>query len=185
MEAKLKARIKDEYPKVKFLDSYFVSGFGLSERVAGIHGTEDGILYRYDLNILTNKLTRSIPALLFEAFQSDERKMWTQYVECVPEQSEIEAMAKSGHKFRINGKWVAKSNVWPTIKSLNIEGAAPSIVKSNKTRSVKKIKCIETGDVYKNMTEAGKAMGIDPAYISDAVRLNKPAKGYHFERVEE
>ena len=183
MEAKLKTFIKAEYPKVKFLpNSYFVSSF---DHIIGIYGTEGEELYLYAVDDITRKFTKSAVQLLFEAFQSDERKMWTRFVEAVPEQSEIEAMAKSGHKFRINGKWVAKSNVWPTIKSLNIEGAAPSIVKSNNTRSVKKIKCIETGDVYKNMTEAGKAMGIDPAYISDAVRLNKPAKGYHFERVEE
>lgn len=55
--------------------------------------------------------------------------------------------------------------------------------KQKKTRATKKVKCIETGVIYNSMSEAGRALGIDPASISYAVANNKATKGYTFQIV--
>lgn len=86
-----------------------------------------------------------------------------------------EECAKSAHKINI----IEEHTVISSKDAIN-----PEVVPTSKRR-VTRIRCVELDTVYKNMTEAGKSLGIDPAYISDAVRLNKPTKGYHFERVEE
>lgn len=149
--------------------------------------------------------------------------MKTDSVRCVDDEDTLNRLSNSGHKFKVNGKIVAKSNVHQAVAdalgisvkdvksqikdqkdfSDEMEKAAHDrfveekvrerLLEQPKTepeqhspkRKVTRIKCVELGTIYKNMTEAGKALGIDPAYISDAVRLNKPTKGYHFERVEE
>lgn len=55
--------------------------------------------------------------------------------------------------------------------------------KQKKTRATKKVKCNETGVIYNSMSEAGRALSIDPASISYAVANNKAAKGYTFQIV--
>lgn len=48
-------------------------------------------------------------------------------------------------------------------------------------RAKKRVFCPETGVLYNSMTEAGKALGIDPASVSYAALNGKASKGYHFE----
>ena len=54
------------------------------------------------------------------------------------------------------------------------------------TRRAKKVRCIETGDVYNSCAEAGRAIGADASLVRRVV-LGKiqSAKGFHFEVVEE
>ena len=54
------------------------------------------------------------------------------------------------------------------------------------SRKARKVRCIETGEVYNSYKEAGRIIGV----TSNAIRLvvigkNKSAKGFHFEVVEE
>lgn len=48
-----------------------------------------------------------------------------------------------------------------------------------------KIRCVETGRVYDNQTEAARDIGCSRGLISYALDTQGPAKGYHFERVNE
>ena len=138
----------------------------------------------------------------------------TESVECVDTQETINILSKGGYKFKVDGKVVSKDNVHSAVgKSLGIscdevrrritrhKNAYSKVEESGNKKSkddehtsqpdtsmrrkVTKIRCIETGDVYKNMTEAGKALGVDPASVSEAIKLGRPRGGYHFERVEE
>lgn len=52
-------------------------------------------------------------------------------------------------------------------------------------RKVRPVKCVQNDKIYKNMSEAGRDLGIDPAAVSEAVKKNKPYKGYTFEIVED
>ena len=55
-----------------------------------------------------------------------------------------------------------------------------------KARKVRKVRCIETGEVYNNYAEAGRAVGIDKSSVRRVViGERKSVKGYHFEVVEE
>ena len=50
----------------------------------------------------------------------------------------------------------------------------------------RKVRCIETGEVYNSYREAGKAIGVTATCISRAVSgRQENAKGLHFEAVEE
>lgn len=64
----------------------------------------------------------------------------------------------------------------------DIEPISPSKPSKRKT---KKVRCIENNTIYNSMSEAGRSLGIDPAGVSDAVKRNKPVKGYTFEIVED
>lgn len=48
-------------------------------------------------------------------------------------------------------------------------------------RAKKRVFCPETGVLYNSMTEAGKALGLDPASVSYAASNGRASKGYHFE----
>ena len=51
---------------------------------------------------------------------------------------------------------------------------------------VRKVRCIETGEVYNGYSEAGKAIGVTASCIRQIVIGNrKSARGLHFEAVEE
>ena len=53
-------------------------------------------------------------------------------------------------------------------------------------RKVRKVRCIETGEVYNNYAEAGRAIGVDKSTVRQAVIGKiKSAKGLHFEAIEE
>lgn len=56
---------------------------------------------------------------------------------------------------------------------------------TSKGRVKKRVFCPETGVEYSSMSDAGRALGLDPAAVSYAAANNKATKGYHFEiRVE-
>ena len=54
------------------------------------------------------------------------------------------------------------------------------------TRKARKVRCIETGEVYTSVREAGRAIGADVSLISRVLSGKiESAKGLHFEAVEE
>ena len=59
-------------------------------------------------------------------------------------------------------------------------------VEQMKARNCKKVKCIETGQIFNSGKEAAEVMGLDASHISKVCRGKaKSHKGYHFEFVEE
>ena len=53
-------------------------------------------------------------------------------------------------------------------------------------RKARKVRCIETGEVYNSYTEAGKAIGVAPCSVRLVViGKQESTKGFHFEAVEE
>ena len=53
-------------------------------------------------------------------------------------------------------------------------------------RKVRKIRCIETGEVYNSCVEAGRAVGVTKSTIRNVViGKQESTKGFHFEAVEE
>lgn len=54
------------------------------------------------------------------------------------------------------------------------------------TRKARKVRCIETGEIYNSVREAGRAIGADVSLISKVVSGKlQSAKGFHFVAVEE
>lgn len=52
-------------------------------------------------------------------------------------------------------------------------------------RKVSKVLCVETGTIYKNQTEAAKAVDVNPKTICKVLLgLREKAAGYHWQRVE-
>ena len=55
-----------------------------------------------------------------------------------------------------------------------------------KSRKVRKIRCIETGEVYNSCAEAGRAIGVTKTTVRNVViGKQESTKGFHFEAVEE
>lgn len=45
------------------------------------------------------------------------------------------------------------------------------------------VRCVETGSVWASQSAAAKELGIDPSYISAAIKSGQPYKGMTFEKV--
>ena len=52
-------------------------------------------------------------------------------------------------------------------------------------RIAKKVRCIETGEVYRSLSDAARAIGYSVANIHHALNSGKTCKGMHWEYVEE
>ena len=104
-------------------------------------------------------------------------KMGTDYRECVYDTDQIESMAAAGCKFKWNDKLISLSNLKKEL-GLNSE-----TVRTN-TSNEQFILCLETGDKFKKQSEAAKALGIDPAAVSDSLKTGRKRAGYTFTRVE-
>lgn len=53
-----------------------------------------------------------------------------------------------------------------------------------KKRATKQVFCEQTGITYSSMSEAGRALSIDPAAVSYAAQTGRPTKGYTFKVIE-
>lgn len=123
----------------------------------------------------------------FEAIGPDGKvKATTQYIECI-EVDTIDCRARAGYKFRLDGKIVSPTNLKAFIN--NSIGTATSsdstltpstTIGDNSKRAVKSIICMNNGKTYKNMSEAGRDLGIDSALISYSLKVGRPTKGYSF-----
>ena len=104
-------------------------------------------------------------------------KMGTDYRECVYDIDQIESMASAGCKFKWNDKIVSLSTLK---KELGSSNASENHSMTNESVIV----CLETGDKFKKQSEAAKALGIDPASVSDSLKTGRKRSGYTFTRVE-
>ena len=99
----------------------------------------------------------------------------------------LESMSKNGYAFKVDGELMSLFNV---IKAFSNNGearqAAPAIAKETsdvEIRTGKEVRCIETGEIYSNQSAAAKALGIDPAQVSDSIKTGRKRSGYTFEKV--
>ena len=104
-------------------------------------------------------------------------KMGTEYRECIYDIEQLQSMASAGCKFKFNDKLISLSNLKKELGS-----ASYSIEQISTSRSI--ILCLETGDKFNKQSEAAKALGIDPAAVSDSLKTGRKRAGYTFTRVE-
>lgn len=69
----------------------------------------------------------------------------------------------------------------------NLETAAAEIEITSPAESIttnkRAVRCVETGSVWTSQSAAAKELGIDPSYISAAIKSGQPYKGMTFEKV--
>ena len=104
-------------------------------------------------------------------------KMGTDYRECVYDIEQLESMAAAGCKFKWDDKVVSLSALK---KELGSNSEPDKQIVQNESF----ILCLETGDKFKKQSEAAKALGIDPAAVSDSLKTGRKRAGYTFSRVE-
>lgn len=104
-------------------------------------------------------------------------KMGTDYRECIYDIEQLESMTSAGCKFKWNDKVVSLTNLKKEL------GSNSETVKST-VQNESFIVCLETGDKFNKQSEAAKALGIDPAAVSDSLKTGRKRAGYTFTRVE-
>lgn len=125
----------------------------------------------------------------FEVINSNGQVvMQTESIECVPTPDELDAISSAGYRYKVDGKIVAKSKVLEAVGgSKSTASSVSKDVKSSgtatQTKLTKGVRCIETGTIYRNKVEAGKALGMSDSSVYDSIRLKKKVKGYSFEIV--
>lgn len=125
----------------------------------------------------------------------DQTMMSTEYESCIRFEY-LDSQESAGYYFRLDGKKITAKEVkkrfnYKDDKNSNSRSASdnePSTKNESSstptTRKVRAIRCINNGKTYKNMSEAGKDLGLDSALISYSLKVNRPTKGYSFEFVE-
>lgn len=104
-------------------------------------------------------------------------KMGTDYRECIYDIEQLESMESAGCKFKWNDKVVSLTNLKKELRS-NSETVKSTV------QNESFIVCLETGDKFNKQSEAAKALGIDPAAVSDSLKTGRKRAGYTFTRVE-
>ena len=116
--------------------------------------------------------------MLFTVIGTDGNpKMGTEYRECVYDLEQLESMASAGCKFKWNDKFISLTNLKKELGS-SFDNNEPA------TANGSIILCVETGDKFNKQSEAAKALGIDPAAVSDSLKTGRKRAGYTFTRVE-
>ena len=106
-------------------------------------------------------------------------KMGTDYRECIYDLDQLESMSSAGCKFKWNDKMISLVNLKKELSNSN------EIRNSSKPLSRKTvIVCLETNQQFEKQSEAAKALGIDPAAVSDSLKTGRKRAGYTFTRVE-
>lgn len=91
--------------------------------------------------------------------------------------------AAHGWKFRLDGKRIELSQVKQLVGYTGKSSSSAEPVTA--TRKVRSIRCKNNNKIYRNMSEAGKDLGIDSAQISYSLKVGRPTKGYEFEFVDD
>lgn len=138
--------------------------------------------------------------MLFVTYRKldNQAVMKTDYPSCIPFDA-LDNQEAAGYCFKVNGKKMNAKQVKSFFKDTrdiqvtanifvndaDVENVKADDAKKETTkRKVRKIRCVNTGKIYNNMTACAKDLGMDPAAISYAMQKNKPAKGYSFEFIE-
>lgn len=138
--------------------------------------------------------------MLFVTYRriDNQAMMGTDYLSCISFDA-LDSQEAAGYYFKVNEKRMTakqvkaffkdKKDFQPALNDAVKEevkhDVEPSTFKELRSkRKVRKIKCLNTGTIYNNMTACAKDLGMDPAAISYAMQKNKPAKGFSFEFVE-
>lgn len=138
--------------------------------------------------------------MLFVTYRKidNQAMMGTDYPSCISFDA-LDSQEAAGYYFKVNGKKMTAKQVKAFFKdnkdiqvkvgqvaddekAVEVKPSNPAEAKT--TRKVRKIKCLNTGKIYNNMTACAKDLGMDPASVSYAMQKNKPVKGYEFEFVE-
>lgn len=116
--------------------------------------------------------------MVFEIFdRNGVRVSVTESLTCIPF-DDIPHMANAGYKFKLDGKAISKTRI---MEMCNQVPSQP--VSSVSVSYSKQVRCIDTGKVYMNQSQAAKDLNIDPAQVSDSIKTGRPRSGYRFERV--
>lgn len=114
----------------------------------------------------------------------DKVMMSTEHESCIDFQY-FDSQEQAGHYFRLDGKKMSgkaiKAHFGYSDKNDDLSATSTSAT----TRKVRSIRCINNGKQYRNMSEAGKDLGLDSALISYSLKVGRPTKGYSFEFVDE
>ena len=120
--------------------------------------------------------------------------MCTEDEQCISFET-LESQESSGYYFKLDGKRISakelksRLNYRPSAVQTRTTGnevtsEVSEIAQPTITRKVRSIRCINNNKIYKNMSEAGKDLGLDSALISYSLKVNRPTKGYSFEFIE-
>lgn len=125
--------------------------------------------------------------MLFEVVRDNKVYMSTEEPSYIP-YNDLDSMQKSGYKFKLDGRVISasqlKSRNSTPAKVTECKAVEPKVTSSTSTttkRKVRRVYCKQTDTIYKNMSEAGRALGLDPAAVSYAIQVNRPTtSGYTF-----
>lgn len=122
----------------------------------------------------------------FEVVRKNDDKviMSTEHESCIDFQC-FESQEKAGYYFRLNGKKMSGKAIKAHFEHSDKSNDSPSISNDATIRKVRPIRCLNNGKQYKNMSEAGKDLGLDSALISYSLKVGRPTKGYSFEFVND
>ena len=118
--------------------------------------------------------------LRFEVLRKGEPLFETYSVIAIPSVSELNSMNEEGYAFKLDGKKA-------TLKQIisYVEDMTKGFMKPDKPVATKgKIHCITTDEWFATQSEAARKYGIDSALVSDSIKVNRPRKGYLFEKVD-
>lgn len=84
----------------------------------------------------------------------------------------------------VEDRRVAKANAQgkPVNTVKNLSNTKPADTAQSKSTS-KRVRCIDTGEVFDTQSAAAKHFNIDPAQVSDSIKTGRPRSGYTFEKV--
>lgn len=130
----------------------------------------------------------------FEVVRKYDNKtmMSTEHESCIGFEH-LDSQESSGYYFRLDGKKITAKELKTrfTYNEDNVQHNTATVIDSNtelpstsSVRKVRPIRCINNGKIYKNMSEAGKDIGLDSALISYSLKVGRPTKGYTFEFVD-
>lgn len=130
----------------------------------------------------------------FEVVRKYDNKtmMSTEHESCIGFEH-LDSQESSGYYFRLDGKKITAKELKTRFNynGDNVQHSTATVIDSNtelpstsSVRKVRPIRCINNGKIYKNMSEAGKDIGLDSALISYSLKVGRPTKGYTFEFVD-
>lgn len=114
--------------------------------------------------------------MIFEVIGPDGiSKMSTTSISCIYSIDILTQMQSSGYRFRLDDKLISLSKLKAFLNEGNIE--------SNNTNTSKKIRCVDTGEIFENQSKAARYYNIDPAQVSDSIKTGRRRSGYIFEKI--